>query len=223
MGDPLKDLLKLVEAAKKKAKEQGKLMQTVAVAELPPAPEPDDNDKEPLALRTLVVRAVGQYLDAIKLMPRQLLEARYLKDMGAPCPNVSRDWLIEKMARKFQVDAYMQYEGEVPASVRRYNQLFSLIKPALLDEYSEDDEDEPNKDERKFDPSLRAKAKVECPFAYGNAAQLFMLVATAPNGIAYNALTLLLEKMNDWPRAKAEGKAQKVFTKWVDKGWVELI
>lgn len=219
----MKALLKNLEALKKDALAKG--IKPIAPVDAPVAvAEPEDNDKPPVNPRTLVLNAVAQYHNAIKAMPRQLLEARYLKDVGEPCPSVSRDWIVEKMARKYQREQYLAYEGEVPQSVQRYDRIFALQKPRIIDLEGDDDAgDEPGKDEQRFDPTMKAKTVVENPFTKGRIFQLFAVVASQPNGIQYNALVAMLKVMNDWPQQKAEAKAKRVFTKWVDKGWVQLV
>jgi hypothetical protein len=226
MASELDKLLKRLKDAKKEALAKG----LVAIAPIAAAPAvavaleaPEEHNDAPASNpRSVVISAVGAYLEALKKLPRQLLEARYLKDVGEPCPNVCREWIIEKMARKMQTEQYLFVEGSVPASVLRYNKQFEVWRPAQLDD-EEDNDDEPRKDEMRFDPTMRAKAIVQCPFSRGRGMLIFQTVASQPNGIQYNALVLLLKTINDWPQAKAEGKAQRVFTKWVDNGWVELI
>lgn len=224
----LNKLLAQLQAVKKEAIAKG-VQAITSVAAIPAVavalePEPENNDAAPICTRTLVLREIGQYNEAIKKLPRQLLEARYTKDIGEPCPPAPREWLIEKMGRKVQNEAYMKYEGEIPQSVLRYNRIFAIQKPRMMTEDDADnDDDEPSKSDRKFDATMRAKALIGNPFSRGFAFTLFALVESQPNGIQYNALVMLLKTMFDWAQVRAEAKAQKVFTKWVDKGWVELL
>jgi len=226
----LDKLLKELEKAKQAALAKGlRPMQAIAPvsaavgAAVEPLTEPVNHDDAPASNpRSLVINAVRVYHEGLKKLPRQLLEARYAKDVGEPCPPAPREWLIEKMARKYQTEQYTIYEGEVPASVAKYNRIFAMQKPRMQAD-EDDDDDEPGKDERKFDPTMKAKALIGNPFARGFAYELFAIVEAQANGIQYNGLVLLLKTINDRDQAWAERKAQKVFTKWVDKGWVELL
>jgi len=129
------------------------------------------------------------------------------------------------MARKYQNEQYLLYEGEIPESVKRYNRYFNMCKPRLMTEDDEGDDDEPSKNDRKFDPTMKAKALIGNPFSRGFAFELFALVEgqNDKGGIQYNGLVLLLKTIFDRDQSWAERKAQKVFTKWVDKEWVELV
>lgn len=222
----LEDLLKRLAEAKAAALAQGlKPMATVAQEPVAVADLDEHNDDPASHPHSCVLNAVSQYHNALKQLARQVLEARYAKDVGEPCPPAPREWIIEKMARKYQNEQYMIYEGEIPASVQKYNRYFNMCKPRLATEDDEEsDNDEPSKSERKFDPTMRAKALIGNPFSRGFAFELFALVeGQGEKGIQYNALVLLLKTMNDRDQSWAERKAQKVFTQWVDKEWVELI
>lgn len=237
MGDPLKALLKQLQKVKKDAIEKGvrpmaSATSVISTTSTQTAEAPEEfNDAPASNPRHLVVSGTNDYMNAIKKLPRQLLEARYLKDVGEPCPPVPREWIIEKMARKAQVEAYLKFEGEIPASVLRNNARFALIRPPRIsvdggeDGGVDDDSDEPSKDERKFDPTMKAHALVGNPFSRGLAFQMFALIEgqEASGGIQYQAMVLLLKTLNNMAQDWAERKVQKVFTKWVDKGWVELV
>jgi hypothetical protein len=212
-------LLKL----KQQAQARGQLMQTVAIE----APVESDPDRPPT--QESVVGPLFDYLYAIRKLPRPVLEARYRKDIGEDCPALPRELLVEKMARTLQTRRYLEITSAVPERVQRndrdFERRFAMCAKygVAVGEEDESDEDEPNKADRAFDPLMRARALVGNPFERGKSWGLFQLVAGQPAGIQYNALVLLLEKLYDWPRVKAEGKAQKVFTKWVEKRWVELV
>lgn len=224
MASAADKLLKELLAIKAKAlaagvKAVGPVITAVAEAE----PEESDPNVPVTSTRTLVVGNTLDYLDALKKLPRQLLEARYRQDVGLDCPPAPREWLIEKMARKAQREAYLKFEGVVPESVKRNDARFDAVRPRLFNEDDDLDDNEPGKDERKFDPTMRAKALIPNPFSRGLAYQLFMLVESQKDGIQYRALVLLIKTMNDRAQDWAERKVQKVFTKWVDRGWVELV
>jgi len=206
----------------------------VAVALALDQPEEDDDDKPPVCTRTLVSNVVTPYMRAVQNLPRQLLEARFTKDMGFTCPPAPREWLIEAMTRKVQTEAFMQYEGELPVTTRENNRRFDMTIGRNLRTRSKhperytydealDEDDEPDREDRKFDATMKAKAKVPNPFARGKAMLVFALIEQHPNGIQYNGLVLLLKTMWDCAQFIAEKKAQKAFTKWVDEGLVELV
>lgn len=227
MSRELNALLKRLEKAKQEAIERGVRPMVSAVATVAPASvevEPENNDAPSTNPRTLVISGTMDYMNALKKLPRQLLEARYRADVGEECPPAPREWVIEKMSRKAQREAYIRFEGEVPASVERNDAMFNAKRvPKYVEEDMDSDKDEPGKDDRKFDPTMKAKAKIGNPFTKGVAYQLFTLVERAVEGIQYQALVLLLKTMNDRAQDWAERKVQKVFTQWVDRGWVELV
>lgn len=223
MADALTKLLKELQKVKQAAIAKG-VMPVAVTAQTAVAEQVDDNDKPASNPRSVVISSVGGYLEALKKLPRQLLEARYLKDMGVECPAAPRDWIIEKMARKFQDEQYVLLEGKIPDSVLRNDRIFNMQKPRLAAEDEDpDDSDEPDRETRRFDPTMRAKAKCPNPFSRGKAMLMFALIEQQPNGIQYNGLVLMLKTMWDCAQAIAEKKAQKAFTKWVDEGLVELV
>lgn len=214
--------LKAAQAALKLAKARGQVNETFTAPEV----EDEEDRKVPWQERRPNGPNFGplfKLLEQLRALPREALEARYSREFNEPAPALAaRWWLVEKIGRKHQDELWHAFQGYLPDSLTRTNARFARMKPpklapemlALA---------EPSERDLRFDDSSRVRAVGDNPFARGKAWEMFEVVAlSGDRGVGYRELVIKLERALGFDKPRAEKRARKMFTKWVNRGWTRI-
>lgn len=166
---------------------------------------------------------VFEYIDRIKSLPRQMLEARYCEEFRVDCPSVERWWIEEAIQRKFQNEYYQRVKGEIPASVQRNNRRFRFSTRPYV-RLGEGEADEPADRSFRVDPETRLViGDKDCPFHWGRKWEAYNIVALArERGVSYGELVFKIVRALDEAKPAAEKLAVRMFTAWVEKKIMKL-
>lgn len=164
---------------------------------------------------------VFRYIEQLKLLPREVLKARYRQVFEEEPPDTTREWLSEALGRQFQATYYLEKRGEIPAAVVQNNRDFERsYRPPFVP----DADDRRTRENFHLDPNAKLRARGACPFERGPKWTAFNAVElSGKRGLTFRELSVLLEKLLKIEPDKAQIRAKRMFTKWVRRGWTEVI
>lgn len=165
---------------------------------------------------------VSRYLAHVQKEPREILEARFLTELGLPAPKEARhDWLAVRLAYHFQIKYYQAQTGGCPPNVARRAVEHHLSSRGGL--YGKTfDADDPV-DVEIWDDTYVAAASPN-PYSKGAARSAFLAVEMGgAAGVAFEPLCKTLEAMLETSVGHAQDVALDMFTKKVQVGLTKIV
>ena len=159
-----------------------------------------------------------------KKEPREILEARYAKELGVdPPPMCRHDWLATSTAYQFQIKYYIQMTGDAPTNiVRRANETHFSYPHGLLGRAYDADDPTLASDPEIWDDTFVVAAKPN-PWTRDVAQKAFFCVEMGGEaGTAFGTLCELLQRMCELSVDHAQERAYGFFTKYVRDGLTKI-